>query len=339
MIKIIRLSVALVAITVVIAMTAFRCSQTPRDDHQPHAAVSSRIVHKQPMIEASPAAPPAVEPVEYLPIDREEAIALNAKQISTDDVGPSARPFRIVTSSPDGMRALRCLTEAIYYEAASEADDGQRAVAQVVLNRVRNRAFPATICGVVYQGWERKTGCQFTFTCDGSLAREVGQRAWHRAEHLAKAALAGTVFEPVGNATHYHANWVVPYWAPSLARTTSIGAHIFYRWKGAWGKPQAFTQSYIGFEPAPWLTADQPQPANSSRSTNIFDRDALDGGRLPKPVLLDGARATLTPAAERALSGGTLLIDEKPPRLIPSLARKPQLTFHSPTGAARQHQP
>jgi hypothetical protein len=121
----------------------------------------------------------------------------------------------------------------------------------VVLNRVRHPAFPSSVCGVVYQGSTRATGCQFTFTCDGSLARAPERSSWNRAREVAKAALAGFVQPSVGNATHYHANYVAPYWAPTLAKSAAIGAHLFYRWSGGWGRPAAFTQSYTGREADP----------------------------------------------------------------------------------------
>ena len=156
-----------------------------------------------------------------------------------------ARPFK----ASAGNDALECLTSAIYYEAGNEPVDGQRAVAQVVLNRVRHPAFPSSICGVIYQGSERATGCQFTFTCDGSLSRGPARWAWDRAREVAKAALAGYVYAPVGNATHYHTNWIVPYWSASLVKSAIVGAHIFYRWSGGWGRPTAFTQDYSGREP------------------------------------------------------------------------------------------
>jgi spore germination cell wall hydrolase CwlJ-like protein len=121
-----------------------------------------------------------------------------------------------------------CLALAIYYEARSESEVGQRAVAQVVLNRVRDPAYPDDVCGVVFQGHERRTGCQFSFTCDGSMARRPEGRAWIRARDIAASALAGRSDAPVGNATHYHTTAIRPYWAPSLTRVTTIGAHIFY---------------------------------------------------------------------------------------------------------------
>lgn len=164
-------------------------------------------------------------------------------------IGAMARPVFAAGTPTDETRALACLTQAIYYEAASESDAGQRAVAQVVLNRVSHPAYPNTVCGVVYQGSERRTGCQFTFTCDGSLARKPSRFAWDRAHAVAQAALAGSVYAPVGLATHYHTIQVNPYWAPSLNRLTTIGAHIFYSWRGTAGRAAAFTDRYLGNEP------------------------------------------------------------------------------------------
>ena len=166
-----------------------------------------------------------------------------------DTVGPSARAFFASGSGLDRTRALDCLATAIYYEAASESIGGQRAVAQVVLNRVAHPTYPNTVCGVVYQGSERKTGCQFSFTCDGSLRRVPSVAAMARARMIARDALAGQVYEPVGLATHYHTIWIYPYWAPSLEHIGTIGAHRFYKWKGAAGQPEAFRSSYLGGEP------------------------------------------------------------------------------------------
>jgi len=145
----------------------------------------------------------------------------------------TARALIAGGSINDQSRALTCLTQAIYYEAASESDAGQRAVAQVVLNRVAHPTYPNTVCGVVYQGSERRTGCQFSFTCDGALGRTPSRFGWNRARAVASAALAGSVYAPVGLATHYHTIQGNPYWAKSLNRVTTIGAHIFYRWGGA----------------------------------------------------------------------------------------------------------
>lgn len=164
--------------------------------------------------------------------------------------GPVARAFRIDNSGIDRSRALQCLTAAVYYEAASEADAGQRAVAQVVLNRVAHPSYPNTVCGVVFQGSERRTGCQFSFTCDGALARVPSRFFWMRAESVALAALSGYVERSVGLATHYHTIQIHPYWADSLIHLGTIGMHRFYRFGGAAGSPAAFRFAYSGGEPA-----------------------------------------------------------------------------------------
>ena len=141
----------------------------------------------------------------------------------------------------DQLRSLDCLAQAIYYEARSESEDGQRAVAQVVLNRVRHPAWPNSVCGVVYQGPMRPGGgCQFTFTCDGSLAYRPAGPGWARARALAAEALAGRVYAGVGLSTHYHTHQVLPSWAPRLLKTAVIGAHNFYRLPGGGGGPRAF---------------------------------------------------------------------------------------------------
>jgi spore germination cell wall hydrolase CwlJ-like protein len=172
-----------------------------------------------------------------------------ANALVDSSIQPAA-PFRLAGSGVDHARALQCLTTAIYYEAASEPDDGQRAVAQVVLNRVRHPAFPATVCGVVFQGSEKR-GCQFSFACDGAMARVPSRTAWARASRVAEAALAGSVFAPVGMATHYHTYAVTPSWNRSLVMTGVYGAHFFHRWKGWWGMAAAFRQAYLGGEPVP----------------------------------------------------------------------------------------
>lgn len=171
----------------------------------------------------------------------------------------SALPFSLRgIGTADRGRAVECLAAAIYYEAGSEPIDGQRAVAQVILNRVRHPAFPGTICGTVYQGSER-SGCQFSFACDGAMARAPSRAGWAQATRVAAAALAGAVYAPVGLATHYHTYAVTPAWNRSLVMTDAVGAHFFHRWRGFWGTRAAFAQAYRGHEPLPG-----PHPAVAS---------------------------------------------------------------------------
>lgn len=222
-------------------------------------------------------------------------------------VGPAAAAMVALGSGNDIARAQECLTTAIYYEAASESDAGQRAVAQVVLNRVAHSAWPSTVCGVVYQGSARSTGCQFSFTCDGSLARRPSRGGWERASRIARAALAGTVYEPVGLSTHYHTLAVHPYWAPSLTRTTTIGAHVFYRWPGAAGERAAFAFDYDGGEPAPSRAASQaegPDPVALARATTLAEVPGIEAASAPAPAATP-ASAPL-PAEPRLPSSGSV---------------------------------
>ena len=193
---------------------------------------------------------PAPPPLLVKPLDPNSAMAENQAIPVATGPNPPALPFNLGGTSPASRaQALECLTSAIYYEAGQESTDGQRAVAQVVLNRARHPAFPGSVCGVVYEGSTRQTGCQFTFSCDGSLMRRPDATGWNRARQVAQAALGGAVYAPVGWATHYHANYVVPYWAPTLAKNAVVGAHIFYRWSGGWGRQPAFAQPYARSEP------------------------------------------------------------------------------------------
>ncbi|WP_179505187.1 MULTISPECIES: cell wall hydrolase [unclassified Sphingomonas] len=158
---------------------------------------------------------------------------------------PSARQHPFGFSTPlaasaimpgaDRARAIDCMTAAIAYEAGYEPLAGQEAVAQVILNRVRHPRFPKTVCGVVFDGSYRRTGCQFTFTCDGSLARRLRPAIMDRARAVAVSAIDGLTPDRVAGATHYHANYVNPYWASSGMMTARIGAHLFYRMPGDGG--------------------------------------------------------------------------------------------------------
>lgn len=195
------------------------------------------------------AAPPAAPPLILQPVAPAQALKVNSEIPVASGPNPAAAPFPFKGDATARSQALQCLASAVYYEAGNQDGDGERAVAQVVLNRVRHPAFPNTVCGVVYEGSTRPTGCQFTFTCDGSLAREPDSEGWRRAKAVAEAALNGFVYAPVGWATHYHADYVLPTWASSMAKNAIIGAHLFYRWSGSWGQGAAFTSHYAGREP------------------------------------------------------------------------------------------
>jgi len=177
----------------------------------------------------------------------DQARGRNASDPYSPEPLGAAKPFIFKGSEADRSGALECLSTAALYEAGDDTD-GEAAVAQVVLNRVRHAAFPATICGVVYQGAQRSTGCQFTFTCDGSLRRKMPEPAWRRAREVAERALSGSVARSVGLATHYHTDWVYPYWSPELRKLARVGTQLFFGWPGSWGDTHAFRREYRGGE-------------------------------------------------------------------------------------------
>lgn len=128
-----------------------------------------------------------------------------------------------------GMDELKCMSEAIYYEARSETRSGQKAVAEVILNRVASKHFPSSVCGVVYEGSERRTGCQFSFTCDGSMDIAPRGKAWARSQDVAKVVMTGGVKPFTNRATHYHTTAVNPPWSKTMRMTRQVGSHVFYR--------------------------------------------------------------------------------------------------------------
>lgn len=200
----------------------------------------------------------------------------------------------IAKGSPQYASALKCMTQAVYYEAANEPVKGKRAVAQVVINRMKHPAYPGSVCGVVYEGVYQPV-CQFSFTCDGALTRQPLSRQWRESEAVAKAMLAGETEPSVGTATHYHADYVVPRWAYTLAKIEQIGTHIFYRFPGSAGSSGAFTRRWAGRESVPaidWdrmrglLAADvEPEPEfvpGLTVTPHVTDRHAPNdvGGRI-----------------------------------------------------------
>jgi len=196
----------------------------------------------------APDAPPPVEPLTFEALSPDDARLLNARIPFAATPGPTARAFPLRGDTASQARAADCLAAAMWYEAGND-DIGQRAVAQVVLNRVRHAAFPATVCGVVFQGAERRTGCQFTFTCDGAMARVPDRRSFAQAQARAWQMLSGAVVGQVGLATHYHTDWVHPVWSGEMEKLAAVDTHLFFRWHGRWGEPGAYARAYRGGEP------------------------------------------------------------------------------------------
>lgn len=148
-------------------------------------------------------------------------------------VDPGARRnYLNLIPAAEMARQQRCLAEAVYFEARSESEEGRAAVAQVVLNRVASGLYPDSVCGVVYQNSHRYLSCQFTFTCEGKSLRITEPGPWRAAVRIAREVYDGTTYlAEVGGSTHYHANYVRPYWAKKLRKMDTIGQHIFYQLK------------------------------------------------------------------------------------------------------------
>ena len=196
-----------------------------------------------------------------------------------------ARPFKM-TGALDQSRDLDCLTRVAYYEARGEGADGMRAVTQVVLNRVRHPSFPNSICGVVYQGSNRSTGCQFSFTCNGAMRGNVNRAAWDRAREIASKALSGQVYGAVGNSTHFHTTRVNPVWRHSLVRVTQVGDHYFYRYGGRAGSQNAFSS--------------QPEPSRNREARLIAAADTTPRGPVPYKSLADQPQTPSAAAPQSA---------------------------------------
>ena len=189
----------------------------------------------------------------------EQALAITGSDAQSRNAAiPLSAQFTRSLSTYQPMRsgtesystALKCMTQAIYYEAANEPRLGKQAVGQVVMNRLRHPAYPNSVCGVVYEGVNQRV-CQFSFTCDGALLRQPLARQWQASQAVASEVLAGKQLVEVGTATHYHADYVVPKWAYTLTKLKVIGRHIFYRFPGSAGEPSSFAARWAGRERIP----------------------------------------------------------------------------------------
>jgi spore germination cell wall hydrolase CwlJ-like protein len=257
-----------------------------------------------------------------------------------------AQPFILKARSPaERARAVQCLANAVYYEAALEPLDGQRAVAQVVVNRVRNVNFPHSICGVVYEGWDRPTGCQFSFTCDGSLLRPPEPALLAQARRVAEQALSGYVMPDVGTATHYHATSVDPWWRSTVVKVAQEGTQIFYRWPGGSGLAGAFSAAYGGGElklsqavidgratratPAPGQKSAAPGGDGSLGGAALAIGAQLAQGahRIHVVAYMSAARRTPTPEEVAQINAGAAKLTPHPP-----LADKPDTAATASAG-------
>jgi len=166
----------------------------------------------------------ADEPVTASAVPFEAIFKIPADDVANAVPAPAKRPA-IAASEEE------CMATAIYFEARGESREGQMAVAQVILNRVKSPAYPKSVCGVVYEGSGHRRGCQFSFTCDGVADRINDRNAWRTAKSIAEKALTdpdGVLVADIGNATNYHASFVSPRWSDKMKMVDVIGQHVFY---------------------------------------------------------------------------------------------------------------
>jgi spore germination cell wall hydrolase CwlJ-like protein len=199
--------------------------------YAPYAEHNAPALHKVAAVKAT--VKPA--PVQTAKADA-GALQLHATpasyQTGTDGFGGSAiSPSQAELLAQVFLQQGNCLADAMYYEARGEGRAGQLAIAEVVYNRMRSGYYPNTICGVVFEGSNLHTGCQFSFTCSGDMARRKSPVVWRRTQRLALQIVTGLVRlgDTTGGALSFHAQDVAPGWADTMSRTIQIGHHIFYR--------------------------------------------------------------------------------------------------------------
>jgi spore germination cell wall hydrolase CwlJ-like protein len=204
----------------------------PRPAHTPDAAAGKDV----PVAVAYAPSDDGTSPAPFDAVIKEAAGDPNV--VVPDAPATHAWVNNPLPASADTAKELNCLATAIYFEARGEPEEGQLAVAQVVLNRVKNPAYPDTVCGVVYQNKSKRNRCQFSFACDGRSDRVTDKSAWTKAQELARRSVeeqSTTFIDEVGSATHYHATYVRPRWAGRMTKTDKIGRHVFYNTRrGGW---------------------------------------------------------------------------------------------------------
>jgi len=220
----------------------------------------------------------------------------------TPDAAPVAARLGEARSAPKAKRRadLDCLTEAVYYEARGESARGQAAVAQVVMNRVKHPAYPKSVCAVVFQGSGRRTGCQFSFACDGSKKGRRESMAWTRAREVAARALSGALRAEIGSATHFHTTAVSPAWAPQMLRVANVGTHVFYRfspYRLRNAPTQRSTEHAV-------LTADAAGPAPELRLMPALVEKAVTDSLEPVSAQSQAPSPAPAPAAATAADAG-----------------------------------
>jgi hypothetical protein len=209
-------------------------------------------------------------------LPRNDTIAPNG-EVTGNEHRPNSPAERLGLIGAGRAKHEKCLADAVYFEARGEPLRGQMAVAQVIINRVFSGYYPRNICGVVYQNAHRHKRCQFTFACDGRPERVDEPVLWGRAEHIARDALDGNFWlNDVGEATHYHARRVHPWWTHKMRKLNRIGVHTFYRPRN-WGDG---SHSSAGDDAQPVATMAR---RCKSKGTHVTRRHRIDAQRCHHP--------------------------------------------------------
>ncbi|MBN8950347.1 MULTISPECIES: cell wall hydrolase [unclassified Rhizobium] len=218
--------------------TAFYKKEPPKPDDSVPAYLANLVTNQSADVLAAAYASPAPDYARVSPFDSILAKDQDGEGRFVPQIGPKDHLWaaNVLPPSVFSSDEQQCLATGIYFEARGESVKGQAAVAQVILNRVRNPAYPKTICGVVYQNEDWQNACQFSFACDNVKERVNSPEHWRIARQVAMAVTAGKIWLPeVGSATHYHAVYVRPKWAAEMVKVGRIGMHIFYRtYGGGW---------------------------------------------------------------------------------------------------------
>jgi spore germination cell wall hydrolase CwlJ-like protein len=253
----------------------------PDDSRSPSAVLSAaESAATQPPRQFDDGATPGV-PLELAlnsstptPGDGKAILVAVARPLAQTTVAPqsdaSGKPsYASLIDPKDSARQMRCLAEAIYFESRGEPEQGQAAVAQVVLNRVRSGIFPTNVCAVVYQDRNHPFACQFSFACEGRSLRIEEPGPWAVATHIAEEVVSGANYNPkVAEAVNYHANYVLPFWASSLRRVDRIGNHIFYAMRAGLNWAPGALNGRGDLPPAATPVAAATQAAAPSQATS-----------------------------------------------------------------------
>lgn len=211
-------------------------AEEPVVDESPRMSVASINPSTAAALDAIAGIAPQTGPIAGLPVDTNPMPAIASEQLAYARANaPVTGSYATTNAVQVSQKEQWCLATAIYFEARGETYRGQVAVAQVVMNRVKDHRYPDTICGVVFQNQHRRNACQFSFACDGIPEVVTEREPWAQAEDIASRLLAGELYLPeVGDATHYHATYVRPAWAPRMTKVAQIGLHVFYKFKRGW---------------------------------------------------------------------------------------------------------